>query len=110
MQERGVRRIDADFERLQPVAVDVALECKSMAIRRDKTVDLRKCRRLAFAEISPEDAAFLHHWIGALLDAFAERRGLRLGRRFPALACRVAQPTGEGGTQPAAFPPARRPS
>ena len=26
MQERGVRRIDADFERLQPVALDHALE------------------------------------------------------------------------------------
>src|SRR5258708_21594239 len=108
MQERGVRRIDADFQRLQPVAVDVALECKSMAIRRDKTVDLRKCRRLAFAEISPEDAAFLHHWIGALLDAFAERRVLRLGRRFQALAARLEQPTVEGATQPAVFQPAER--
>ena len=26
MQERGVRRIDADLERLQPVAIDHALE------------------------------------------------------------------------------------
>src|SRR5260221_3661399 len=106
MQERGVRRIDADFQRLQPVAVDVALECKSMAIRRDKTVDLRKCRRLAFAEISPEDAAFLHHWIGALLDAFAERRVLRLGPPFPAFARPLALPTAVGATHPPDLHPA----
>ena len=32
MQERGVRRIDADFQRLQPVAVHVALERKDVAV------------------------------------------------------------------------------
>ena len=31
VQEGGVRRIDADFQRLQPVAIDVALEREGMA-------------------------------------------------------------------------------
>ena len=66
MQERGVRRIDADFERLQPVAVDVALERERIGVGRDEAVDLGKRRRLAFAEIGPEDAALLDHGIGAL--------------------------------------------
>src|SRR5437764_5475585 len=66
MQEGSVRGIDADFERLQPVATDVALEREGVAVRRDKTVDLRKCRRGAFAQICPEDAALLYDGIGAL--------------------------------------------
>src|SRR5512142_1551301 len=105
MQERGVRRIDADFERLQPVAVDVALECEGVAARCDKTIDLRKGRRLAFAEIRPEDAALLHHRIGALPDALAELRVLRLGWRLQALAGRVEQPAVEGAAQAAVFQP-----
>ena len=47
MQERGVRRIDADLERLQPVAVDHALEGEGVGGRRDEAIELRKCRRLA---------------------------------------------------------------
>src|SRR6185503_13946676 len=103
MQERGVRRIDADFERLQPVAIDVALERKSMAVRRDEAVDLWECRRLAFAEISPEDAALLDHGIGALPDALAQLGVLRLSRRFQALAGYIEQPAMEGAAQPDIF-------
>src|SRR3982074_2722492 len=66
MQERGVRRIDPDLERLQPVAADQALEREGMAIGRNEAVDLRKCRRLAFAEPGPENSALLDHGIGAL--------------------------------------------
>jgi hypothetical protein len=43
-----------------------------MAVGRDKTVDLRKRRWLAFAQIGPEDAALLDHGVGALLDALAQ--------------------------------------
>ena len=81
-----MRRIDADLERLQPVAVDVALERKGVAIRRHKTVDLRKRRRFAFAQIRPEDSALLHHGISALGDVLAQHRVLGLGGRFQALA------------------------
>jgi len=42
-----------------------------MAAGCDEAVDLRKRRRLAFAEISPEDAALLDDGIGALPDAVA---------------------------------------
>ena len=101
MQKRSVRRVDADFERLQPVAIDVALECKGMAVGGDEAVDLRKRRRLAFAQISPEDAALLDHGIGALPDALAQVRALRLGRRFQALAGYIEQPAMEGAAQPA---------
>src|SRR5205823_151182 len=86
MQERGMRGIDSDLERLQPVAIDVALESEGVGIRRDEAVDLRKRRRLALSQIGPEDSAFLDHGIGALRDILAQRRVLRLSRRFKALA------------------------
>src|SRR5664279_4819735 len=108
MQERGVRRIDADFQRLQPVAAEMALEGEGVAVGRDETVQLGKRRRLAFAEIGPEDAALLDHGVAALLDALAELRALRLRRRFQALARRVEQPAMERAAQPAVFQPAER--
>ena len=106
MQERGVRRIDADFECLQPVAADVALECEGVAVGRDETVDFREGRRFAFAEIGPENAALLDDRIGALLDAAAEFGILRLRRRLQALAGGVKQPAMKGATQPAVLEPA----
>jgi hypothetical protein len=86
MQERGMRGIDSDLERLQPVAIDVALESEGVGIRRDEAVDLRKRRRFALSQIGPQDSAFLDHGIGALHDVLAQRRVLRLSRRFKALA------------------------
>src|SRR4051794_17379918 len=56
MQEGRMRGIDADFERLQPVAIDVALEGKGVAVGGHETIDLRKRGRVACAEISPENA------------------------------------------------------
>ncbi len=72
MQVGGVAGIDADLQRLQPVAGHVALECEGVAVRCDEAIDLRKGRRLAFAEIGPEDAAALDHGVRALPDALAE--------------------------------------
>src|SRR5947209_3465390 len=103
MQERGVRRIDADLERLQPVAIDVALECKRVTVRRHEAVDLRKCRRLPLTEKCPEDAAFLHHGISALPDAFAQLRVAGLRRRLQALTRGIEQPAVEGAAQAAVF-------
>src|ERR1700688_934540 len=100
-----MRRVDADFQRLQPVAVDMALEGEGVAVGRDKTVDLGKGWRLAFAEIRPEDAALLDHGIGALFDALAELRVLWLGRRLQALARGVEQPAVKGAAQPAVLQP-----
>src|SRR3954452_7219128 len=107
MQERGVRRIDADFQRLQPIAVDVALERKGVAVRCDKAVDLGKCRRFAFAKISPKNAALLDQRIGALPDALAELRAFWLGRRLQALTGRVEQPAVKGAAQAAILEPAK---
>src|ERR1700733_11940044 len=106
MQVRGVRGVDTDFERLQPVAGPVALEREDVALGRDETVELRKGRRLALGEIRPEDAALLHHGIGALPDALAELRVLRLCRRLQALARGVEQPAMESAAQaPVLQPP-----
>ena len=43
MQERSVGGIDADFERLEPVARDMSLERKGAGVGRDKTV--KACKR-----------------------------------------------------------------
>src|ERR1700676_3216153 len=103
-----MRRVDADFQRLQPVAVDMALEGEGVAVGRDKTVDLGKDWRLAFAEIRPEDAALLDHGIGALFDALAELRVLWLGWGLQALTRRVEQPAMESAAQAAVFQPPER--
>jgi hypothetical protein len=105
MQERGMGGVDADFERLQPIAIDVAFERKNVALGRHKAVDLRKGRWLALAEISPENSAFLHDRISALLDALAQLRIFRLGRRLKTLAGGVEQPAVKGAAQAAIFQP-----
>src|SRR3982074_2659788 len=74
-----------------------------MAVGCNKAVDLWKCRRLAFAEPRPEDSAFFDHGISALLDAFAQLRILRLGRRFQALTRRIQQPAVKCAAQAAVF-------
>ena len=106
MQERGVRGIDADLERLQPVAIDHALEREGVAVRRDEAVEMRKRRRLARAHIGEQDAALLHHRIGLLPDVGAQVAALRLGRRLQALAVDVEQPAVEGAAQAAVLQPA----
>ena len=108
MKERGMRRIDADFERLQPVARHQPLERKGVRIRRDEAVDFRKCRRLALAEIRPEDAALLDDGIGPLLDVLAERRARRFGGRFETLAGDIEQPAMKGAAKSAVFQPTER--
>ena len=105
VQERGVHRIDADFERLQPVAVDHALEGEGVRRRRDEAVEIRKCRRLAAAEIGPENAALLDHRIGLLLEVGAQIAVVRLGRRLQALAVDVEQPAVKRATQSAVLEP-----
>ena len=88
VQPGGVRRVDADLERLQPVAVPVALEREGVGVGRDEAVELRKRRRLAFAEVGEQDAALLDHRIGDRLDVLAQPAAFGLGRRLDALAGR----------------------
>src|SRR5690606_22612895 len=101
MQERCMRGINADLQRLQPVTLHLALEREGIGIGRDEAVDLRKCRRLAFAEIGPKDTALFHHWISALLDILAEVGIGRLRRRLQAIAFNIEQPAVEGTAQAA---------
>src|SRR6266481_8862262 len=108
MQEGSVRGIDADLERLQPIAVDMPLERERVAVERNKAVDFRKRRRLAFTQIRPENAALLDHRIGPLPDTLAQRRALGLGRRFQALAGGVEQPAVKRAAQTAILQPAER--
>ena len=105
VQERGVHRIDADFERLQPVAIDHALEGEGVGARRNEAVKIRKCRRLAGAEIGPDDAALLDHRIGFLFQVGAQIAVVGLGRRLQALAVDVEQPAMKRAAQPAVFEP-----
>ena len=105
MQERGVRRIDADLERLQPVAIDHALEREGVAVGGDEAIEVRERRRLARPHIGEQDAALLHHRIGLLLDVGAEVGAVRLGRRLQALAFDVEQPAVERAAQAAVLQP-----
>ena len=106
MQERGVHRVDADFERLQPVAVDHALEGEGVAVGRDEAIEMRERRRLARPEIGEQDAALLDHRIGFLPDVGAEIAVVRLGRRLQAFAVDVEQPAVKGAAQAAVLQPA----
>jgi hypothetical protein len=106
VQPRGMRRIDADLERLQPVAVPVALEGERVLVRRDEAVEVRERRRLAGAEVGEQDAALLGDGIGLLPDVLAHAAAFGLGRRGEALAAYVEQPTVEAAAQPAVLEPA----
>ncbi len=106
VQKRGMRRIDADFERLQPVAVDHALEREGVGRGRDEAVEVRQRGRLAAAHIREQDAALLDHRVGLLTDVGAHSAAFRLGRRLQALAGDVEQPAVECAAQPAVLQPA----
>src|SRR5262245_32707344 len=101
-------RIDADLERLQPIAVDQALEREGVAVGRNEAIEMRKCRRLARPEIGEQDAALLHHRIGFLLDVGAEIAVVGLGRCLKTLTVYVEQPAVEGTTQATILKPAIR--
>ena len=101
VQVGGVRRVDADLQRLQPVAVDQALEGEGVGAGREEAVEVGEGRRLAFAELGEDDAVLDHDRVAALADALAERAALGLGRRLQALAVDVEQPAMEQAAQAA---------
>ena len=106
MQVGGVRRIDADLERLQPVAVDQALEGEGMGAGCQEAVEVGEGGRFAVAEIGEDDAVLHHHGIGALAHPLAEHAALGLGRRLEALAVDIEQPAMEQAAQAAILQPA----
>ena len=56
VQERGVRRIDSHFKRLQPVGLDQPLEGKAVRLRRSKTIERRQSGRFTGPQIGKDDA------------------------------------------------------
>src|SRR5215470_9911381 len=105
MQEGGMRGVDADLQRLQPVAVDHALECKCVGVGRGEAVEVRECRRFARAHVGEQDAALLHDRISLLPDTGAHTAAFRLGRSFQALAGSVEQPAVKRAAQATPFQP-----
>ena len=108
MQERGMHRVDADFERLQPVAVDQSLKREGVRRRRDEAVEMRKRRRFARPQIAEQDAALLDDRIGFLPDVGGEPAAFRLGRRLQALPGHVEQPAVKCTAQAAVLKPSER--
>ena len=98
-------RINPDFERLQPVAVDQPLKGKDMAFGCDKTVKLRESRGLTFAKIGEYDAIFFNNRVRFLVNSRPQRTALGFRRSLEALALRIKQPAMERATQPAIFKP-----
>ena len=103
MQVRGVRRIDADLQRLQPVALDQALEGEGVRAGRQEAVEVGEGGRFAFAEIGEDDAVLHDDRIAALAHPLAEHAALGFGRRLQALAVDVEQPAVEQAAQAAIF-------
>ena len=101
MQVGGVRRIDADFQRLQPIALDQALEGEGVRAGRQKTIEVGKGRCFAVAEIGEDDAVLHHDRVGTLPYPLAEHAALGLGGSLQALAVDVEQPAMEQAAQAA---------
>src|SRR5258708_15548444 len=96
-------RIDADFERLQPVAVPVALEGERVLAGCDECIEVRKRRCLAFAEIGEEDAALLLHGIGAQPYVLAQAATGGLRRRLQAISIHIQETAVEPAAPAALF-------
>ena len=105
VQVRGVRRIDADLQRLQPVALDQALEREGMGRGREEQVELGKGRGLAVAQPAEHDAVLDDHRVALLANLPAKRAALGLGRRLEALAVDIEQPAVEQAAQAAILQP-----
>src|SRR5262249_15150435 len=105
VQKRGVRRIDADLERLQPVAFHESLEGEAVAVGRDKAVEIRQGRRCAGAEIGKDQPVDVAPRIAGLADAPVKQAAFGLGRGFEAGSGRVEQPAVERTAQPAVLSP-----
>ena len=105
VQEGRVRRVDADLDGLQPVAMPQALEGEAVARWRGEAIESRQGRWCAASITQPrkEHAALLHHRVAALLDARAQRRACGLGRRLQTRTCGIELPAVEGAAYAVAF-------
>src|SRR5690606_7943901 len=99
MQEGGVRRVDADLHRLQPVAFPQPLECKDMALGRGEAVERREGRRLAGAHIGEDESVLLNDGIRDSSDVFIHMTAFGLRRLLDALTGTVEVPAVERAAQ-----------
>ena len=99
VQVGGVGGIDAHFQRLQPVAVDHALEGEGVGGGRQEAVEVGEGGRLAFAQPGEDDPVLDHDRVALLAHALAEHAAVGLGRRLQALAVDVEQPAMEQAAQ-----------
>ncbi len=60
MKKRGMRGVDADFERLQPVAIDMAFEGETVCVGRSETVEPGQGGRLARVRDKPRSRHSFH--------------------------------------------------
>ena len=100
-----MHRIDADFERLQPVAIDHALEREGVRAGRDEAVEIRQRGRRARPQIGEQDAAPLDHRIGFLPDVLAQIAVVGLGGRLQTRAVHIEQPAMKRAAQAAILQP-----
>ena len=119
VQERRMRRVNPDLERLQPVGVPQALERKAVRGRRGEAVEGgegRRCAALrhvtATAQPRKQHAAFLNDGVAALPHAIAQLASGGLGRCFQAASIDRKLPAMKRTAQAAAlldaFAPAKR--
>mgnify|MGYP003350065817 CR=1 FL=1 len=86
-------------QRLQPVALDHALEGEGVARRRNEAIEVRESGRLATAEICEQDAALLDDRVRGLADVLAEAAALGLSGGVDALPGDVEEPAVEQASQ-----------
>ncbi|MCY1218326.1 hypothetical protein D9M72_302700 [compost metagenome] len=98
-----MRGIDADLERLQPVALKQPLERERVLVRGNEAVEGRECRRLAFTDKGEQHAAALDDLVGVLADALAQLAASGFRWRFQARAVAIEQPAVERAAQAAVF-------
>src|SRR5260370_41141701 len=107
MQERSVGGIDADFERLEPVARDMSLEREGVGVGRDKTVKACKRGWLAGAQIGEQDAVAFANRISLVPNLGIQLAAFRLGRHLETFPAVIKQPSMARAAQPSAFEPAQ---
>ena len=96
-----MRRIQADLDRLQPVAIEMAFESKHVTVGGDETIQRRQRRRRALAEKAEHDAAALLYRIRSLSHAAADAALERLAGSVEALPFGIEQPAMEQAAQAA---------
>ena len=107
MQERGMRRVDADLEGLQPVASPQPLEGEAVRGGRGKAVEGRQRgqRQVFGAEVGEDHARHLPHRVAALAHALAQRGADRFGGSLQAAAVGRELPAVEGAADAVALVP-----